>query len=151
MVFKGNQALIWQMCFNEVRPIVLWYNSDQTKHTYELYLGLLCGDNNGKMHVLFSAFIAFTDSHIAALFRVIKQEALETVTHNLSTSQLDCCNMQWVWLPMKTIQKLQFVQYAVAWAVMAMPWLVAPSPRVALVAILLRGASCWFVVYKALQ
>lgn len=79
------------MCFNEVRPMVLWYSSDQTK---SYIWDCLVAITMAKCMCYFLPL--FTNSHLAALFRVITQEALETVTDNLSTSQLDCCNMQCV-------------------------------------------------------
>ena len=42
----------------------------------------------------------------------LERSDLATVTHALITSQLDYCNVLYVWLPVESVRKIQWVQNA---------------------------------------
>lgn len=65
------------------------------------------------------AKVAFVQIHLRyQLPQFPDPEALLTVTDALVTSHLNYCNMTYKGLPLKTIQKQQVVQNAVAYAVL---------------------------------
>lgn len=62
---------------------------------------------------------AFAQIHrICQLCLFVDQELLLMISHALFTSQLDICNVLYMGLSLKSIQKLQWIQNAMTWTVL---------------------------------